>query len=169
MGEIFRALTNRLRDSTWTIVYKSLIIVHLMIREGEPEVTLKFLAKNPRRTLAINHFTEGTCIGKNSGKPERLPVRRNAGLEGMCNENDARLTILCTVQTQGQNIRSYAEYLLCRAEQYGATKMDYVRGGEGRLKRLNIEKGLLRETESVQDQIKYLLRCEVWAKQNRVE
>jgi hypothetical protein len=61
VGEIFRALTNRLRDSTWTIVYKSLIIVHLMIREGEPEVTLKFLSKNPRRTLAINHFTEGTC------------------------------------------------------------------------------------------------------------
>ncbi|KAL1611834.1 hypothetical protein SLS60_000055 [Paraconiothyrium brasiliense] len=110
VGEIFRALTVRLRDSTWTIVYKSLIIVHLMIREGEPEVTLKFLSKNPRRTLAINHFTE--------------------------------------------------EYLLCRAEQYGATKMDYVRAGEGRLKRLNIEKGLLRETESVQDQIKFLLRCE---------
>ena len=41
--------------------------------------------------------------------------------------------------------------------------MDYVRAGEGRLKRLNIEKGLLRETESVQDQIKFLLRCEVCA------
>lgn len=39
--------------------------------------------------------------------------------------------------------------------------MDYVRAGEGRLKRLNIEKGLLRETESVQDQIKFLLKCEV--------
>lgn len=65
------------------------------------------------------------------------------------------------VQTQGQNIRNYAEYLLCRAEQYGATKIDYVRGGEGRFKRLNIEKGLLRETESVQDQIKFLLKCEV--------
>jgi hypothetical protein len=65
------------------------------------------------------------------------------------------------VQTQGGNIRNYTEYLLCRAEQYGATKMDYVRTGEGRLKRLNIEKGLLREAESVQDQIKFLLRCEV--------
>lgn len=60
MAEIFRALTNRLRDSTWTIVFKSLIIVHLMIREGEPEVTLKYLAQNPHRKLAINHFTEGT-------------------------------------------------------------------------------------------------------------
>ncbi|KAF2786967.1 ANTH-domain-containing protein [Melanomma pulvis-pyrius CBS 109.77] len=122
VAEIFRALTNRLRDSTWTIVFKSLIIVHLMIREGEPEVTLKYLAQNPHRRLAINSFTE--------------------------------------VQTQGKNIRTYAEYLLQRAIEYGATRVDYVRGGEGRLKRLNIEKGLLREAESVQTQIRHLLRCE---------
>ena len=38
-----------------------MIIVHLMIREGEPEVTLKYLAQNPTRKLAINSFTEGTC------------------------------------------------------------------------------------------------------------
>ncbi|KAF2192635.1 ANTH-domain-containing protein [Zopfia rhizophila CBS 207.26] len=122
VAEIFRALTNRLRDSTWTIVFKSLIIVHLMMREGEPEVTLKYLAQNPHRRLAINHFTE--------------------------------------VQTQGHNIRTYNEYLLRRAIEYGSTRVDYVRGGEGRLKRLNVEKGLLRETESVQEQIRYLLKCE---------
>ncbi|KAF2022044.1 ANTH-domain-containing protein [Aaosphaeria arxii CBS 175.79] len=122
VAEIFRALTNRLRDSTWTIVFKSLIIVHLMIREGQPEVTLRYLAQNPRRTLAINHFTE--------------------------------------VQTQGHNIKTYCDYLLIRAKEFQATKIDYVRGGEGRLKKLNIEKGLLRETESVQEQIRYLLKCE---------
>ncbi|KAF2856784.1 ANTH-domain-containing protein, partial [Plenodomus tracheiphilus IPT5] len=122
VAEIFRALTNRLRDSTWTIVFKSLIIVHMMIREGEPEVTLKYLAQNPHRKLAINHFTE--------------------------------------VQTQGHNIRTYSEYLLRRAIEYGATKVDYVRGGEGRLKRLSVDKGLLREAESVQDQIRALLKCQ---------
>ncbi|KAF2632736.1 ANTH-domain-containing protein [Macroventuria anomochaeta] len=122
VAEIFRALTNRLRDSTWTIVFKSLIIVHLMIREGEPEVTLKYLAQNPQRKLAINSFTE--------------------------------------VQTQGHNIRTYTEYLLRRAIEYGVTKVDYVRGGEGRLKRLTVEKGLLREAESVQEQIRYLLKCQ---------
>jgi hypothetical protein len=67
-----------------------------------------------------------------------------------------------TVQTQGHNIRTYTEYLLRRAIEYGATKVDYVRGGEGRLKRLTIEKGLLREAESVQEQIRYLLKCQVW-------
>ncbi|KAH5245616.1 hypothetical protein HBI18_151940 [Parastagonospora nodorum] len=122
VAEIFRALTNRLRDSTWTIVFKSLIIVHLMIREGEPEVTLRYLSQSPQRKLAINSFTQ--------------------------------------VQTQGHNIQTYSDYLLRRATEYGTTKVDYVRGGEGRLKRLTIDKGLLREAESVQDQIRYLLRCQ---------
>jgi hypothetical protein len=82
VAEIFRALTNRLRDSTWTIVFKSLIIIHLMIREGEPEVTLKYLAQNPHRKLAINSFTEGTfpCTlmaldEKDASQPARLPLR----------------------------------------------------------------------------------------------
>lgn len=66
------------------------------------------------------------------------------------------------MQTQGHNIRTYTEYLLRRAIEYGATKVDYVRGGEGRLKRLTIDKGLLREAESVQEQIRYLLKCQVW-------
>ena len=59
VAEIFRALQNRLRDSTWTIVFKSLILVHLMIREGEPNVTLKYLADSPSK-LAISNFSDGT-------------------------------------------------------------------------------------------------------------
>jgi hypothetical protein len=66
-----------------------------------------------------------------------------------------------TVQTQGHNIRTYSEYLLRRAIEYGTTRVDYVRGGEGRLKRLSVEKGLLREAESVQEQLRYLLKCQV--------
>lgn len=83
VAEIFRALTNRLRDSTWTIVFKSLIIVHLMIREGEPEVTLKFLAQNPHRKLAINHFTEGTSRHASAARRHQrgpLPLCTRLGL-----------------------------------------------------------------------------------------
>ena len=58
VAEIFRALQNRLRDSTWTIVFKSLIIVHLMVREGEPNVTLKYLAESPSK-LAVSNFSDG--------------------------------------------------------------------------------------------------------------
>ena len=59
IAEVFRSLQNRLRDSTWTVVLKGLITVHLMIREGSPDVTLAYLAKH-RNMLAISSFTDGT-------------------------------------------------------------------------------------------------------------
>ena len=55
---MFRALQHRLRDSTWTIVFKSLITVHLMIREGSPDVTLGYLSKH-RNMLAVSVFSDG--------------------------------------------------------------------------------------------------------------
>ena len=122
VAEVFRALKNRLRDSTWTIVFKSLIIVHLMIREGEPDVTLKFIAENPGK-LATSHFPD--------------------------------------VQLQGLNIRYYLDFLRERIRAFKDTKVDFVRNGEGRLKRSSVEKGLLRETEAVQTQIAALLKCDV--------
>jgi hypothetical protein len=58
IAEVFRTLQLRLRDSTWTIVFKALIIVHLMIREGQPDLTLRYIAESPKR-LAISNFTDG--------------------------------------------------------------------------------------------------------------
>jgi hypothetical protein len=65
------------------------------------------------------------------------------------------------VQTQGRNIRHYTNYLTERARSFRDTKCDFVRGAEGRLEKLSVEKGLLRETESVQHQITALLKCDV--------
>ncbi|KAI2469534.1 ANTH-domain-containing protein [Annulohypoxylon bovei var. microspora] len=64
VGEIFRALQFRLRDSTWTVVLKSLITIHLMIREGSPDATLGYLAKH-RTALAIGSFTDAQIQGRN--------------------------------------------------------------------------------------------------------
>ncbi|KAJ5267573.1 hypothetical protein N7478_010381 [Penicillium angulare] len=122
VAEVFRTLQHRLRDSAWTIVFKALIIVHLMIREGQPDVALTFLSDNPKK-IAPSNFSEA--------------------------------------QSQGHNIRRYAEYLITRAKAFDATKTDYVRSGPGRLKRLGVDKGLLRETEFVQKQIRALLRCDL--------
>ncbi|EEA21974.1 hypothetical protein TMatcc_008604 [Talaromyces marneffei ATCC 18224] len=122
VGEIFRTLQFRLRDSTWTIVFKSLIVLHMMIREGAENATLEYLADNPRK-VAISSFSE--------------------------------------VQAQGHNIRRYSDYLIARAKAFADTKVDHVRSGQGRLKRLTVSKGLLRETEVVQKQIKALLKCDL--------
>ena len=123
VAEVFRTLIHRLRDSTWTVAFKALIIVHFMIKEGAKDVTLRYVSVAPQNRLAINSFTD--------------------------------------VQTQGQNIRRYSEYLLVRAQAYAATECDYVRSGDGRMKRLTVDKGLLRETEVVQDQIKQLVKCDL--------
>lgn len=58
VGEVFRVLQTRLRDSTWTVVFKSLITVHLMIREGSPDVTLAYLAKH-RSMLGLGMISDG--------------------------------------------------------------------------------------------------------------
>jgi hypothetical protein len=59
VAEVFRTLTERIRDSTWTVCFKSLLIVHLMIKEGERDATLKYLAQAPKTCLAISGYTDG--------------------------------------------------------------------------------------------------------------
>ncbi|KAG5914772.1 hypothetical protein E4U42_000310 [Claviceps africana] len=122
VAEVFRSLQHRLHDSTWTVVLKSLLTTHLMIREGSPDVTLAYLAKH-RNILNFGHFADA--------------------------------------QTQGRNIRHYAKYLAERANAYRDTKTDWVRANEARLERLTVEKGLLRETECVQNQLSALVKCNV--------
>ncbi|KAL3228565.1 Uncharacterized protein RNJ44_02510 [Nakaseomyces bracarensis] len=43
--EIANALDMRLQDTAWTVVYKSLIVVHLLLREGEGNVAMKHYAR----------------------------------------------------------------------------------------------------------------------------
>lgn len=68
---------------------------------------------------------------------------------------------LSTAQTQGRNIRHYAHYLGERSRAFGLTKTDWVRAPESRLEKISVEKGLLRETEVVQQQLSALLKCDV--------
>ncbi|KAK2595661.1 hypothetical protein QQS21_006634 [Conoideocrella luteorostrata] len=122
VGEVFRSLQYRLRDSTWTVVLKSLLTVHIMIREGSPDVTLAFLSKH-RSVLGVGHFSDA--------------------------------------QTQGRNIRHYANYLSERARAYRDTKTDWVRANESKLEKSTVERGLLRETEAVHNQLSALVKCDI--------
>jgi len=58
VAEVFRTLQHRLRDSAWTIVFKALIIVHLLIREGQQDAALLYLSDNPKK-IAPSNFSEG--------------------------------------------------------------------------------------------------------------
>jgi len=142
VGEVFRVLQTRIHDTTWTIAFKALIVAHLMMREGEPNVTLAYLSNSPRQYLSVDEYAEG-----------RLLV-----LKDRC--TTLWLTSI-VVQTQGRNIRHYSTYLMYRAKSFQKPKLDYVISGRDRLRRLTVDKGLLRETESVQEQIAALLKCDV--------
>lgn len=84
-----------------------------------------------------------------------------SGLASTGNVMETVLTKHGKVQTQGRNIRHYANYLTERAKAYRDTKCDFVRGAEHRLEKLSVDKGLLREAEIVQHQISSLLKCDV--------
>lgn len=166
VAEVFRTLTLRVRDSTWTIVFKALIIVHLMIREGQGDVTLRYIAESPKR-IAISSFTEGEsettlphpCFELFWGRHGKMSLKMYSQV----------LTNAFSVQTQGANIRRYFEYLLERVRGYENTKADYVKVGAGRMKNLTVDKGLLRETESVQQQIRALVQCDVSCRAHSTE
>jgi hypothetical protein len=118
---ILWALSIRLKDSAWTVSYKALIVIHIMIREGAKEATLKYLVHN------IRMFD---IVADKGGK--------------------------------SYGIGRYARYLKERAVQYSKTEVDYVRNKSktgGRLRTLAVEKGLLRECDSVLLQIQALVRC----------
>ncbi|EGW30709.1 uncharacterized protein SPAPADRAFT_142685 [Spathaspora passalidarum NRRL Y-27907] len=131
---IMRTLHLRLQDSSWSVVYKALIVIHIMIREGDRDVTLKYLSHKAQNMLNLSQ----TSLSMNSSF-----------------SSDVRF------------IMKYSKYLLTRVKQYEATGIDYVRDERsnnstnqqgGRLRTLSIDKGLLREVESVQKQIDALLK-----------
>ncbi|BFZ63050.1 hypothetical protein YB2330_004162 [Saitoella coloradoensis] len=64
MAEVFRALSTRLRDGTWTVVFKALIVTHMLIREGARDATLTYLSNSPR-ILTISTITAVNEQGQN--------------------------------------------------------------------------------------------------------
>lgn len=131
---IMRTLNERLQDSSWLVVYKALLVIHIMIREGDLDVTLGFLADKAPNMLDLS----------------RSNISRHLGLT-----------------TDVRYIMKYSRYLHTRVRHFADTRVDYVRDERvnnsvsqngGRLRTLPVEKGLLRECESVQKQIDALLK-----------
>ncbi|VEU21334.1 DEKNAAE102326 [Brettanomyces naardenensis] len=135
---VMKTLAKRLQDSAWTIVYKSLITLHIMIREGDGNVTIRYVS---------NH-------------PLMLDCRIALG-SGQYISNGGDIHTLAT----------YAKYLSVRGEEFGLTRHDFIKEARrpvgawsskdvgSSLRKLAVEKGLLREIESVQRQIESLIRC----------
>ena len=77
-----------------------------------------------------------------------------------------RPCLIALVSEQGENIRDYSRYLQVRVQAWRELKFDFASQNSngdqnGRLKKLDVEKGLLREVEGVSRLVGALLKCKV--------
>ncbi|CAG8569770.1 69_t:CDS:2 [Dentiscutata erythropus] len=129
LGSALKHLNHRLKEHSWTVVFKSLIVIHVLMRQGVNARVLNYLVRDPT-ILNVSSFKD------------------RSGTQG---------------SEQTKNIHTYAAYIEEKVAVYRDLKVDFVReklnNGEGRLRKLSVEKGLLREVEILQRQIAALLNC----------
>lgn len=129
---MFMSLDYRLKEHSWTVVFKSLIVVHILMRNGRNDRVLTQLVRYPG-LLNVSGFKD------------------KSGSHG---------------EVQTKNIHSYAIYLEEKVAVYRELKIDFIKAtseeGIGRLRKLTVAKGLLREVKILQRQLAALLNCKFY-------
>ncbi|CAG8551180.1 1530_t:CDS:10 [Ambispora leptoticha] len=131
LEEIFNVLHYRLREPSWSIVFKSLIVIHLLVRQVSGNRALSYLVDRPTM-MNVSKFKD------------------KSGSQHV---------------EQSKNIHAYAAYLEERAGTYRELKLDFIKehsrsdASGGRLRKLTVAKGLLREVKLLQRQLGALLKC----------
>lgn len=80
--EIARALDSRISDTAWTIVYKSLVVVHWMMRDGDRNVAIRYYSEH----LSFFQLSEITKSAKWASGDIRALERYNQYLKTRCKE-----------------------------------------------------------------------------------
>jgi hypothetical protein len=67
MSELFKILGSKIRETNWITVYKALSVTHILIKEGNTERVLGYLAAQPL-FLNLSNFKDSSKdhLGKNS-------------------------------------------------------------------------------------------------------
>lgn len=79
--EIVRALGPRINDSAFTIAYKSLIVIHLMMREGDRDVAIRYFSRD------LEFFNVSNASRSGNGRFESHALERyNSYLKERCQE-----------------------------------------------------------------------------------
>ncbi|KAE8243904.1 hypothetical protein A4X06_0g6062 [Tilletia controversa] len=146
LNEIIRSLANRLREPMTIVVFKSLVVLHTLVRHGSIDPVLSHLVSNAS-LLRLKHIAS---IDSPSG------------------------------YTPPRSLTVYAQYIDTRVRAYRELRRDVIRSadsrpanGDGasgarsgsglsggqRLRRLKVEKGLLREVNITQKVMNAVLAC----------
>ncbi|KAK8034242.1 hypothetical protein PG993_009237 [Apiospora rasikravindrae] len=141
VAEVFRALETRIEIPTWTVVFKALITIHLMIREGalKPNATLEYLGRH-RGIFNNITVTKGQLQGRNIFNYAKYISERAKVYHDSKSYTDSK----------------------SRREPEDRPGIDWVRPEEEhRLDNTTVGGGLLRKTEMVQRLLTALLNCDI--------
>ncbi|CAL9737009.1 clathrin coat assembly protein AP180A [Monosporozyma servazzii] len=83
-GEIMDALSHRVNDTAWTVVYKSLIVLHLLIRDGEKDVTLNYLCQSYHMDQFFN--VNNSLLSQGQSNDVKILTKYSKYLKVRCNE-----------------------------------------------------------------------------------
>ncbi|QLQ77856.1 hypothetical protein HG537_0A01030 [Torulaspora globosa] len=82
--EVVRALETRISDTAWTVVYKTLIVVHLLMREGERNVAIRYFSTH----VSFFELSEIERAGRWASADLRALERYDRYLQTRCEEFD---------------------------------------------------------------------------------
>ncbi|KAE8224567.1 hypothetical protein CF319_g2560 [Tilletia indica] len=140
LNDIIRSLANRLREPMTIVVFKSLVVLHTLVRHGSIDPVLSHLVSNAS-LLRLKHIAS---IDTSS------------------------------TYTPPRSLTVYAQYIDTRVRAYRELRRDVIRApdnrntastnssglsGGQRLRRLKVEKGLLREINITQKVMNAVLAC----------
>ncbi|SAM08845.1 hypothetical protein [Absidia glauca] len=127
IGEMLDLLERRHRENSWIMSFKVLVIIHVLMRQGNGDRTISHVESHP------------ACL------------------------DTTRLREKSSGVIHIQNIYLYTSYLQHKVAAYRELQVDYIKHTMatkvGRLRRLTIKDGLLKETMVLQNQVTALLKC----------
>lgn len=138
--DVSRALRNKLRDPNSSVVFKALLVIHTLIRAGNPEEVMSYwsgIDGRDGRSLGLND------VSATNDTPQNLSRYANYLL--------ARFKCYSALKHDPIRTRSEAPASLRNAS----------RNGANRLRTLTVEKGLLREVGILQKLMDALVECKV--------
>ncbi|KAJ3412064.1 hypothetical protein HDV05_001344 [Chytridiales sp. JEL 0842] len=129
LPDLFRILSHRIREPNWVVVFKSLILIHILIREGATDRVMQLLVSSP-------HIVDTSDARDKSLSPLSVAQMRN---------------IRSYSKYLASKISGYKQVKV----DFVRLKPESI----ARFRSLPIEEGLLDEVQCLQSQISALLEC----------
>ncbi|KAI9141513.1 ANTH domain-containing protein [Paraphysoderma sedebokerense] len=154
IDDLGRLLGGRLRDSSWNVVFKTLIITHILLDQGSPNRLIGYLASTPS-LLNLSSFRDKS--GNSLGIEQTKNIKSYAFyLEEKVQVYRETKKDFCRIASTGNN----SDTIPRTFDTYGTINNERVYSEYGKnLRHANVDETFLRELEIVIRQLDALVKC----------